>query len=112
MNESKYIVFKRDEFDQSFGIGRVPAAKEVEDVAAFRLQDRFSAPAIQAYFDAVSNVLEVLEEFGMPDDNLTIEDLTILRDWAFEMAQRARTYKDKKIPEEASVRSVINVFRG
>jgi hypothetical protein len=95
MNSQKYIVFNMDDFNE-FDEGH---PEEIPDAVTFRLKDRFAAPAIQAYFDAICNVIEVLEEFGMPDDNTMIEDLTVTRDWAFEMVTRAREIKDKKIPD-------------
>jgi hypothetical protein len=105
MKTSKYIVFNRDDFNAAIGwvkdpdLEQLELFKEVEDVISFRLQDRFVAPAIQAYLDSVCNVLEVLEEFGMPDENQTIEDLTMIRDWAETMTTRARGFKEKKIPD-------------
>jgi hypothetical protein len=105
MNNSKYIVFNRDDFNsairwsQDASLEQLELFREIDDVFSFRLQDRFAAPAIQAYLDAVCNVLEVLEEFGMPDESQTIEDLTMIRDWAFEMTMRARKFKEKKIPD-------------
>jgi hypothetical protein len=95
VNFDKYTVFKKVDLD----LLGPKTATPIDDVICFRLQDRFCAPAIQAYLDAICNVIEVLEEFGMPDDGTTIEDLTMTRDWAFAMTERARTYKLKKIPD-------------
>jgi hypothetical protein len=98
--KSKYIVFNRDEFDKTF-FDTLEAEKieEIENVVALRLQDKFVVPAMQAYLDAVCNVMEILEEYGMPDENINLEDLTTVRDWAFHVTTAAREFKNKKIPD-------------
>lgn len=107
MDDSKYVVFKRDEFDQELGRIIGHDLREVKfhelqlDAIVLRMQDRFSAPAMQAYFDAVSNALEVLEDFGIISVPAVLKDLEVLRDWAFNTTQDARNYKYKKIPDQA-----------
>lgn len=100
MNDSKYVVFKRDKYweevdkslDQNF------TEIELEDAIVIRMQDRFSAIALQSYFDAVSNALEIIVDLGFTGSK-ELRDLEALRDWAFNITQEAREYKDKKIPD-------------
>ena len=108
MDDSKYVVFKKDEFYKELGslvgydLNRGQRFTDLQlDAIVLRMQDRFSAPAMQAYFDAVSNALEVLEDFGIISVPAVLKDLEVLRDWAFNTTQDARNYKYKKIPDQA-----------
>lgn len=104
MLSQKYIVFNREEFNQayntierhSFNSDVIP--QEIDDAITFRVQDRFTATAMQSYFDAASNALEILLENGHAVDYTVIEDLSEIRDWAFEMAETARAEKHVKYP--------------
>ena len=53
---------------------------------------------MQAYFDATSNALEIMMENGYAMDYSVIEELSEVRDWAFEMAEAARSEKHVKFP--------------
>lgn len=107
MRDSKYIVFKREEYfdalDRPVANSLHLRAKlneiEIEDAVVIRLQDIFSSTALQSYFDAVSNTLEVLDDINARQDITIIRELETLRDWAFNITQEAREYKGKKIPD-------------
>lgn len=85
MKDSKYLVFKRKKFIERHGTAKVSEA--LTDAVVIRTRDRFAAPALQAYYDAISNTIEVLEELGIA----VPPDLDEVRDYFFHAASAART---------------------
>lgn len=79
---SRYIVFRRDDWEAK----RQGAYDELDDAVVLRQRDRFSSPALQAYLDAVSNAIEILEEIG----SHIPPDLYEIRDWALGVVNEAR----------------------
>ena len=85
MGNSKYVVFKRENFDlwlaampEWGGVSRSPEAQdtvdmvmktvppELEDAVVIRRQDVFAPPALDAYANAIQVVVEVLTNGTSP----------------------------------------------
>jgi hypothetical protein len=94
--DGKYIVFYREHFERNWN-----TLLEVDDAIVLRQKDRFTHIAIQAYADAVSNTIEILNslEIAMAfEAKDVINQLEEIRDWAFENSEKARS-SVKKLPD-------------
>jgi hypothetical protein len=86
----KYITFKRDEF---FAEG---TALEIEDAVVIRRQDIFAPPALDAYANAITCVVEVLTNGTVPTGRtLALQDIA---DYFSDQAAKAWT-EQRKLPD-------------
>lgn len=75
MMDEKYVVFKKDEFEQFLvdcGDGCRPEA--LEDAVVIRTQDVYAGPALHAYAGAVLSAAEMREGDSVRDDLVRIAD--------------------------------------
>jgi hypothetical protein len=102
MIEDKYVVFKREEW-VSF-VNSMPSQVmlhtplPISDSVVLRMQDRFTASALQAYCDQISATVDILDDFGHPSLEMR-RRLERLRDTFAEMAHKARQYPYRKVPD-------------
>ena len=83
---SKYIVFKRDEFMAE------GTAAELEDAVVIRRQDIFAPPALDAYANAMTCVIE-----ASADDRMR-RQLQPIADYFHDQAAKAWT-EERKLPD-------------
>lgn len=107
MEDSKYIVFKREEWEAFWGedfVGVESAeplqltleGHHLDDAVVIRKQDIFAGPALHAYASSISTVIEVLELMGVAG---ALDDLEEVRDYFFEAALEADDVRTKKVPD-------------
>lgn len=94
MKNDKYVVFKRDAWDreklaQMYAVG----LKEVPDAVVIRLQDAFAAPALDAYANAISVALKLLDK-----DNENYTALRTIADYFHEAAAESWQL-ETKVPD-------------
>lgn len=93
IQDDKFIVFKRDEWDKwkSDGMSRGEAPDVVEDAVVLRLQDEFASTAIRAYSDAVVTVIGIMQGIGykVPESLLSISDHFV------ELSEQAQNLKQR-----------------
>lgn len=119
MNDEKYIVFKRKDFDQLREklisvelptiVDRVLDLPPVEDAVVIRKQDVFAGPALHAYASSIQTVIELLRSLSTDPVNvdhgvpgLTVEQMSRLypiRDYFFQQAFEADDVRTKKVPD-------------
>jgi hypothetical protein len=94
IRDEKYIVFKRDDWNQSRSAGGAPA-QEVTDAVVIRTQDIFAGPALHGYAAAISIATKILTEDGWPE---TAGRLQAIADYFHERAVEADE-GPRKIPD-------------
>lgn len=98
--EDKYVVYKRKSLqrrlDHPSNVGGLTAESldPLTDAVVIRTKDRFAAPALQAYFDSITNAIEVLEEMGVQPP----EDLVEVQTYFFHAIADARTHSVRRMP--------------
>ena len=91
----KYVVFKREDWDNMSWAFRDAAPEEVPDATVIRGQDQFAAGALHTYSNQILCVIEAMKELGCePPDNLGA-----LADYFHEQAMRAESAPIKKLPD-------------
>lgn len=88
--DSKYIVFKRDEFMAQ------GTAAEIEDAVVIRRQDMFAPPALDCYANAIQTCIEVLTNGSAPTGR-TLQ-LQGIADYFHDQAAKAWT-EQRKLPD-------------
>jgi hypothetical protein len=106
MKDEKYIVFKRDAWDEwikNFQAGGEPMALDtVPDAVVIRLQDIFAGPALHAYASSISTVMEIAQASDTPVSVFRPEQwerLNQIRDYFFQQALEADDIRTKKVPD-------------
>lgn len=103
MKDEKYVVFKKSEFDawwQQPTVGgshhRLPSPEAVHDAVVIRRQDVFAPPALDAYANGITVVLEILKKVGVSPD--IVIPLEAKADYFHAQAHRSWN-TDRKIPD-------------
>lgn len=102
MQNEKYVVFKRDEWERwvkesgSRAI-TITSPDEVEDAVVIRRQDVFAPPALDAYANAITVSLCLAHE-DSPYSRRELSRLQDIADYFHEQAQLAWE-TDRKIPD-------------
>lgn len=93
----KYVVFKKEEFDNYFQDTRVHyGLVPLKDAHVIREQDIFAAPVLSTYASSVQTAIEILQHAGqVPPDYLYKA-----RDHFFEAARSAEANTTKGFPDE------------
>lgn len=93
MNDSKYVVFKREDFLAWFALrshgvdlGDMPPA--LEDAVVIRRQDVFAPPALDAYANNIQSAVEAIKATGVEPHGLA-ERLTEIADYFHDQASEA-----------------------
>jgi hypothetical protein len=116
MENDKYVVFKRDEFNEwarvmHDAVEEVAEGKELnlrvhlnqislQDAVVIRKQDVFAAPGLYGYAASIQTAIEVAQR--LDPSSLTEEEqwrLEALRDFFFEQGHEAAEHSPKKIPD-------------
>lgn len=98
---NKYIVFKREEFEEwvedEIGLLEAdpPLPQEIEDAVVIRRQDMFAPSAFDAYAKAVAAALLVPSAYA---NDKTTETLRRIADYFHQQAELAWTTR-RKIPD-------------
>lgn len=101
--DEKYVVFRRDDFNDIFTDNNLIAGKvrqdlstiQVKDAVVIRTQDIFAAPALDAYANSISVALMIMGyKPGDPHP-----ELANTADYFHERATEAWRREDKKIPD-------------
>lgn len=104
--ESKYIVFKREDFFNVLGrstngelkpleLFKIEDINELDDAVVIRTQDVFAAPALDTYSNSISVALTVMSYTqGNPNP-----ELSKIADYFHERAVEAWERQDKKLPD-------------
>lgn len=105
--EQKYVVFKKSDFDRL--MKEVPSrsletelrAAEVEDCFVIRFQDVLAGPGLHAYAHSAETMIEgaLFGSEGADPVPSFVSGLEHVRDAAFEAAQIADEYPNKKVPD-------------
>lgn len=104
MMDDKYVVFKREDFEQAMsalrlevgddGIVEDVKGRSVEDAVVLRLQDRFSEHGLRAYAGALITAVDVLAEAPVDAQvDGEIERLARMADRFNDLADRARQHR-------------------
>jgi hypothetical protein len=103
MKDEKYIVFKRDAWDEwikNFQAGGEPMVLDtVPDAVVIRLQDIFAGPALHAYSSSISTAIEIMDldrTWSRPGMKSRLEEI---RDYFFQQALEADDIRTKKVPD-------------
>lgn len=103
--DGKYVVFKKEEFDQWWGQGsvggtkhNVPAPEFLDDTVVIRLQDVFAGPALAAYANSISVAIEAMR-MDQPFNQEVIDHLQRVADYFSEQAEEAFANLTKKLPD-------------
>jgi hypothetical protein len=105
LDNDKYVVFKKQEFDAWWGETREDMNQRLghfalEDAVVIRLQDVFAGPGLYAYANAIQTAIDLQDMEGCGDlGPERTEQLLQLRDFFAAMAQLAVDRSDKKIPD-------------
>ena len=100
LTDEKYIVFKRDEWEAIVTDKGTATRNEflravVPDAVVIRRQDKFAPPALDAYANAITMVVEALRPLGLDD---RAERLQEVADYFHEQAV-ASWETDRKLPD-------------
>lgn len=93
MQDDKYIVFKKDEWDKMYGTPAPHQVQPINDAVVIRRQDKFAAPALHTYASVLSAAAEVC-----PITDLRI-NLQRVADYFHEQAMLATEARFKKFPD-------------
>lgn len=99
--EQKYVVFKKEDWDRIVGSTvEVPhwTDDQVHDCFVIRFQDVLAGPGLHAYAGAAQTFLEGMAVRAMGKGRVE-ESLEKVRDAAFEAANIADNYPNKKVPD-------------
>lgn len=97
MEDNKYVVFKREDWDKAEGQEDWPWWENlVTDAVVIRRQDIFSAPALDAYANSIRAALAVLEHDGGP--SVISGQLQDIADYFSEQAAKA-WIEQRKLPD-------------
>lgn len=73
MNDDKYIVFKRDDYDgYKWDQKYILEGFAIPDAVVIRKQDVFAPPALEGYANAITCVLEALEGVAITEETSEI----------------------------------------
>lgn len=97
MKDEKYLVFKRDEFIERHGTGKLVEA--LDDAVVIRKQDIFAGPALHAYASSIQTAIEVVETSGAEFNRRARAKLYEVRDYFFQQALEADDVNPKKVPD-------------
>lgn len=86
--DQKYIVFKREDFENTSEV----LLAEIEDAVVIRLQDIFAAPALYTYYNSIQVAMTLLP----PNERAA---LLPIADYFHEMATMADKTDHRKIPD-------------
>lgn len=93
MDDHKYVVFKREEYEQ--GLRDEIPAPPLTDAVVIRTKDRFAGTALRTYADTVSNSVELFIEAGIA----VPEGLVEIRDYFYAKSDDAYSSPVKRIPD-------------
>lgn len=93
MENEKYVVFKREEWENRRG--HIPA--EVSDAVVIRMQDMFAPSAFFAYAQSISTTIEIVEELGFPSEVFT-KRMRATADYFMQAGEEAQKLQ-RKIPD-------------
>lgn len=97
LRDEKYVVFKRDEWEQYFRTQGASILVAVEDAVVIRRQDVFAPPALDAYANSISVAVEALQGREGVDTAL-IAKLLKVADYFHSQAQTA-WITERKLPD-------------
>lgn len=103
--DSKYIVFKREDWEQLQEESPECDSEQfiLEDAVVIRLQDIFAESALFAYAAAIRTSIEILEETlkdaNRPDTDPMIERLTGIADYFMRQGEAASKHSHRKVPD-------------
>lgn len=101
MSDNKYIVFKRDEYEDFCKANELDIDWHVPlpigDAVVLRLQDRFTAGALECYAHSVMAACELIEDFAMPSVVET-KRLRQISDHFMDQAEASR-HAQRKLPD-------------
>jgi hypothetical protein len=108
IHDDKYVVFKRDEFEQWLGTvaspthptdpdeyERAASALVVDDAVVIRRQDIFAAPMLECYAASISVAADVIQQRG---DEVGTKGLRKIADYFQRQADEARD-TTSKVPD-------------
>ena len=101
--EGKYVVFKRDEFDEwasRYLEDEEPLPLQLQDCVVIRHDDVFAATAFYSYAGAVTGAMEVMEHF--PGAKSLEGQLRDTADFFMAQAERAELTPNKHLPKGQS----------
>lgn len=114
VDPTKYIVFKRDDYDELIGDadekedGHVVSALIdqldrvwLRDAVVIRRQDLFAAPALDTYANSITIAIDVLTKCqpGGEDDTDVVKRLQEVADYFHEQAQKSWETQGRKLPD-------------
>lgn len=90
MIDSKYVVFKREDFDR--WKKEIPPSwvQEIEDATVIRSQDIFAMSGLWAYANNITTFLELHQAFLLPMSEEERTNLEGIRDYFITRADEAR----------------------
>ena len=96
--QTKYIVFKADDYAQWFKDGmRIQGLPQaVDDAVVIRLKDPYAASALHAYTNAILTVLDLLGDKLDPD---TYQEQLDIADYFHQKAVDSSEMKGKRLPD-------------
>lgn len=106
MPDRKYLVVKREDFDELLrttlkaddrvGHHRLTCVEDMalDDAVVIRTRDRFAAPALHAYTEAIRNTVDLLDIYGLPAP----PGLRDVADYFHERAMEAMEHSEKQFP--------------
>ena len=99
MDDQKYVVIKRSEWEQlRLDTGSVRMPDPLDDAVVIRTKDIFAGPVLETYAGAVQTAIEVIQGTSSDLARSWIEDLEAIRDYFHERAQEAQTFNHKRFP--------------
>jgi hypothetical protein len=105
MENDKYVVFKRGEFDGIHSLELKEGAKlpkPLEDAVVIRRQDIFAGPGLFSYANAIQTAIDLIGapgELGTVSALNELAKLEELRDFFWEQAMMASHEPNKKVPD-------------
>lgn len=98
MNDSKYVTFKREEYQRHTdpGVQKELRELEIQDAVVIRRQDKFASPALATYAAMIAIVASEIPEIG--DLTYKKEELLQIADY-FEDQARLAAEEGWKVPD-------------
>lgn len=106
MND-KYVVFKREEWEESMGTYAsqqrsrgypVPLPDEIDDAVVMRRQDVFAAPLFRIYANSIAASMVVAAKLVAPGLHLKSEGLSKIAAY-FQRQAELSEEEDRKVPD-------------